>query len=57
MPNTLHNLTSRLRAEKDVEWFQYPAEISIYGGGARDHLYKKMIETRKINQYVYIQII
>ena len=34
-----------LQSGKDVEWYEYPRrDHGIYGGGARKHLYKKMIE-------------
>ena len=48
--HTTQFVQAALRAGKDVEWFQYPArDHGIYGGGARDHLYKKMIEYFKEN--------
>ena len=48
--HTIQFVQAALRAGKDVEWFQYPArDHGIYGGGARDHLYKKMIEYFKEN--------
>ncbi|MEL1226845.1 MAG: prolyl oligopeptidase family serine peptidase, partial [Candidatus Neomarinimicrobiota bacterium] len=48
--HTIQFVQAALRAGKDVEWFQYPArDHGIYGGGARDHLYKKMIEFFKEN--------
>ena len=43
--HTIQFVQSALRYGKDVEWFQYPARNhGIYGGGSRDHLYKKMME-------------
>ncbi|MBT6797261.1 MAG: prolyl oligopeptidase family serine peptidase, partial [Candidatus Marinimicrobia bacterium] len=43
--NTTHFVQSALRAGKDVEWLIYPnRNHGIYGGGAREHLYKKMID-------------
>ena len=48
--NTTQFVQSALSAGKDVEWFQYPnRNHGIYGGGARVHLYKKMIEFFKEN--------
>tara|TARA_S200000501_G_scaffold378413_1_gene440866 strand:- start:911 stop:3064 length:2154 start_codon:yes stop_codon:yes gene_type:complete len=48
--HTIQFVQAALRAGKDVEWFQYPArDHGIYGGGARDHLYKKMIDYFKEN--------
>ena len=38
-------IQSALRQGKDVEWYQYPGRNhGIYGGGARKHLYGKMME-------------
>ena len=43
--HTIQFVQSALRSGKDVEWFQYPGRNhGIYGGGSRDHLYKKMME-------------
>ena len=43
--NTTHFVQSALRAGKDVEWLIYPnRNHGIDGGGAREHLYKKMID-------------
>ena len=43
--HTIQFVQSALRSGKDVEWYQYPARShGIYGGGAREHVYKKMIE-------------
>jgi len=43
--NTTHFVQAALKAGKDVEWFQYPSRNhGIYGGGSREHLYKKMID-------------
>ena len=48
--HTAQFVQSALRSGKDVEWYQYPARShGIYGGGAREHLYKKMIEFFKEN--------
>ena len=48
--HTMQFVQKALRAGKDVEWFQYPArDHGIYGGGARDHLYKKMMQYFKEN--------
>ncbi len=48
--NTNQFVQKALQAGKDVEWFQYPGRNhGIYGGGARDHLYKKMIDFFKEN--------
>ena len=39
-----------LKAEKDVEWYHYPGRNhGIYGGGARRHLYSKLLEYFKEN--------
>ena len=39
-----------LKAKKDVEWYHYPERNhGIYGGGAREHLYKKLLEHFKEN--------
>ena len=43
-------IQSALRQGKDVEWYQYPGRNhGIYGGGARKHLYGKMMEFFKEN--------
>ena len=43
--HTMQFVQKALRAGKDVEWFQYPGrDHGIYGGGARDHLYQKMMQ-------------
>ncbi len=43
--HTIKFVQAALRADKDVEWYLYPnRNHGIYGGGARKHLYKKMIE-------------
>ena len=43
--HTSHFVQAALKAGKDVEWYQYPGRNhGIYGGGAREHLYKKMFE-------------
>jgi len=43
--HTIQFVQSALRSGKDVEWYQYPGRNhGIYGGGSRDHLYKKMME-------------
>ena len=43
--HTTHFVQAALKAGKDVEWFKYPGRNhGIYGGGAHEHLYKKMIE-------------
>ena len=48
--HTTQFVQSALRSGKDVEWYQYPGRNhGIYGGGARDHLYKKMMEYFKEN--------
>ncbi|MEC9377063.1 MAG: prolyl oligopeptidase family serine peptidase, partial [Candidatus Neomarinimicrobiota bacterium] len=48
--NTNQFVQKALQAGKDVEWFQYPGRNhGIHGGGARDHLYKKMIDFFKEN--------
>ena len=48
--HTVQFVQKALREGKDVEWFQYPArDHGIYGGGARDHLYKKMMQYFKEN--------
>lgn len=42
--NTTHFVQAGLRLGKNIEWLQYPnRNHGIYGGGARLHLYKKMI--------------
>ena len=48
--HTMQFIESALRSNKDVEWYQYPGrDHGIYGGGARKHLYSKMIEFFKEN--------
>ena len=48
--HTIKFVQAALRADKDVEWYLYPnRNHGIYGGGARKHLYKKMIEFFKQN--------
>ena len=48
--HTIKFVQAALRADKDVEWYLYPnRNHGIYGGGARKHLYKKMIEFFKEN--------
>ena len=43
--HTTQFVQAALKSGKNVEWYQYPnRNHGIYGGGARDHLYKKMIE-------------
>jgi dipeptidyl-peptidase-4 len=43
--HTTHFVQAALKAGKDVEWFKYPGRNhGISGGGAHEHLYKKMIE-------------
>ena len=43
--HTTKFVQAALKAGKDVEWYHYPdRNHGIYGGGAREHLYKKMIE-------------
>ena len=43
-------INQALSLEKDVEWLIYPGkDHGIYGGGARKHLYQKMIEYFKRN--------
>lgn len=48
--HTTYFVQAALKAGKDVEWFQYPArDHGIYGGGSREHLYRKMIDFFKEN--------
>jgi len=48
--HTSHFVQSALNSGKDVEWYQYPGRNhGIYGGGAREHLYKKLIDFFKEN--------
>ena len=48
--HTVKFVQSALRAGKNIEWYLYPdRNHGIYGGGAREHLYKKMIEFFKEN--------
>ena len=57
--HTIKFVQAALRADKDVEWYLYPnRNHGIYGGGARKHLYKKMIEFFKkpINLYIIVFI-
>ena len=43
--HTTQFVQSELKEGKDVEWYHYPGRNhGIYCGGAREHLYKKMIE-------------
>ena len=43
--HTNHFIEAALAAKKDIEWYQYPGQNhGIYFGGAREHLYKKMVE-------------
>lgn len=43
--HTIQFVQAALQAKKDIEWYQYPGRNhGIYGGGAREHLYKKMME-------------
>ena len=42
--HTIHFIQKALKAEKNIQWHQYPGRNhGIYGGGARKDLYKKMI--------------
>ena len=39
-----------IKAKKNIEWYYYPERNhGIYGSGAREHLYKKLLEFFKEN--------
>ena len=43
--HTIQFVQAALDAGKDIQWFQYPGrDHGIYGGGARQHIYKKMFD-------------
>lgn len=43
--HTIQFVQAALEAGKNVQWFQYPGrDHGIYGGGAREHIYRKMFD-------------